>query len=146
MVIDNPEKFGLTKEKIKETFDAYGEPLHHEGRAREDIIKRLVRKKWIRIRKWPNKFYTVQFFHKSMIKMEYIEEWAKQMITSGVSGFKELDPYFPVVLSDLGRYNEEFTISELAGRVNECVKTKIIFKVSELKTIPLYEDFWDEID
>jgi hypothetical protein len=51
MVLEKPEKFGLTKEELRKFYESYGEPLGHEGRAREEIIKRLMRKKWIRIRK-----------------------------------------------------------------------------------------------
>jgi hypothetical protein len=141
MVLEKPEKFGLTKEELRKFYESYGEPLGHEGRAREEIIKRLMRKKWIRIRKWPNKFYSVQFFHKSMYKRKYLQEWAFEMLNKGVSGFKETDKYFPVILMDLGQYREETTISDLANEINESNTIILCNKLNELETIPLYEDF-----
>lgn len=141
MVIENPEKFGLTLEKIKDFYASYGEPMGHEGRAREEIIKRLVRKKWIRIRKWPNKFYTIYFFYKKMYNRKFLQEWAKKMITTGISGFKETDKYFPVVLTDTSKYREELTIEDLANELNESNLLTFRNDIKEFNTIPLYEDF-----
>lgn len=45
MVISNPEKFGLEISDIKRIYNSYNEPLSHEGKAREMIIKRLLRKR-----------------------------------------------------------------------------------------------------
>lgn len=45
MVIAKPEKFGLKREDIEKTYKSYAEPIGHEGKAREMIIKRLLRKK-----------------------------------------------------------------------------------------------------
>ena len=60
-IIGNTELFGLTIEKIKETYDKYSEPLGLEGKAREEIMRNLILQGWIRIRWKPKEWaYTVQ--------------------------------------------------------------------------------------
>lgn len=41
-LIMNADKFGLDLDKIRQRFKDYGEPVGFEGRAREDIIKRIL--------------------------------------------------------------------------------------------------------
>ena len=50
MICDFPERFGFTKEYVKSVFDKYGESLHYEGFAREELMRKLLEKKWVRIR------------------------------------------------------------------------------------------------
>jgi hypothetical protein len=54
MVIQNPEKFGLTFDYIKQRFDEYGEKMGQEGKAREEIIMSLLEQGFVRIRKYGN--------------------------------------------------------------------------------------------
>ena len=49
-VIGNPIKFGMTREEIERAYERHGEPLGLEGMAREEIIKNLIGRGWIRIR------------------------------------------------------------------------------------------------
>lgn len=49
-VVDNPEKFDLTKDYIKETYKKYNENIGTEGKAREEIMIEAMKKGWIRIR------------------------------------------------------------------------------------------------
>ena len=49
-VIGNPGRFGITREQIEEAYKKYREPLGLEGRAREEIIRTIINKGWIRIR------------------------------------------------------------------------------------------------
>ena len=58
-VIKNPKAFGLTSEKIQAAYDKHGEELGREGKAREEIILDLVKKGWVRIRRYRNEGYSV---------------------------------------------------------------------------------------
>lgn len=49
-IIAHPEKFGLTREYIEETYKAHGERLGLEGKAREEIMKKVMDLGWIRAR------------------------------------------------------------------------------------------------
>lgn len=53
-VCNAPERFGMTHEQINEAFVRHGEPLGHEGRARQEIMAELIiNHGWIRVRYLP---------------------------------------------------------------------------------------------
>lgn len=62
VVIENPEKFGLTSEYIKIKYDEYDEPYNHEGKARQEIMSDLIRTNgWIRVRyTFKNDLWTIE--------------------------------------------------------------------------------------
>lgn len=49
-ITQHPEEFHLTREEIQRVYDTYQEELHREGKAREEIIKRVSQEGWIRVR------------------------------------------------------------------------------------------------
>ena len=52
MIIDNPDAFGLTSTEVEAMYTQENEKMGIEGIAREKIIMDLVRKGWIRLRKY----------------------------------------------------------------------------------------------
>jgi hypothetical protein len=61
-VIDNPELFRITGVEIEDCFKTHGEQLGKEGKAREEIIKRVSKGGWIRVRHYKKPdYWTVQF-------------------------------------------------------------------------------------
>jgi len=90
-VIDNPKKFGLTKEYIEDVYKKHNEPIHHEGNAREEIIENLMRTNWIRIRLIPKKDqYTIQLNKLTKKAKDYIFDFAVKMTKSGASKYGEV--------------------------------------------------------
>ncbi len=74
-IIGNPELFGLTFEKIKKVYDKYNEPLGLEGKAREEIMRKLILQDWIRIRWKPKEWaYTVQMVKDPQIQKN-LDNW-----------------------------------------------------------------------
>ncbi len=61
-VLNHPEKFGYTDDKLKKIYDKHKEPMSPtiEGKAREEIIYNLMKKKFIRIRKKIAGDYSIQ--------------------------------------------------------------------------------------
>ena len=49
-IISNPDMFGYTKDEIEKIYKKYKEPMGLEGKAREEIMKDLINKGWIRVR------------------------------------------------------------------------------------------------
>ena len=45
------QSFGLTKEDIEEVYSKYNEPVETEGKARDEILKKVLKDGWIRVRK-----------------------------------------------------------------------------------------------
>lgn len=62
-IIQFPEKFDFTKEEIKDIYDSYNEKMGVEGKAREFLIKEVIKDGWIRIRHYvkPNDYWSIQY-------------------------------------------------------------------------------------
>ena len=95
MVVAAPKKFGYTEGQIRTVYDKYGEPLGTEGKAREEIIRSLIDKGWIRARRYPNNCWSLQVKKLTKKSKDYFYDFAHK-IQKGVGGFKELDKYFPM--------------------------------------------------
>jgi len=97
IVVQNPEKFGLTYEEIKSIYERHGElellekdGAKFEGKAREEIMKKLIFDNWIRIRHYPRADkYTINVNEPSLGRgipkraKNYIYKWAKGMVEKG---------------------------------------------------------------
>lgn len=51
-ICNNPEKFGISLNMIKKIYKKYKEGVGSEGKAREEIVLRLINSGWIRIRQY----------------------------------------------------------------------------------------------
>lgn len=54
-IYERPEAFGYTKKAIARIYESYNEKPRLEGNARERIIREVVKRGWIRGRKYDNK-------------------------------------------------------------------------------------------
>ena len=88
-VIAAPEKFGYTRNKIQAIYDKHGEALGREANAREEIIVDLVKKGWIRVRKYANQGYSVNVPKMSNRIKDHLTDWADKLINKGINGVKE---------------------------------------------------------
>jgi hypothetical protein len=59
-VLHSPKYFGTTSKYVRSVFDKYGEKYGFEGKAREEIIKDLFEKGWIRVRRKKDMSFTIQ--------------------------------------------------------------------------------------
>ena len=99
-VIKYPKKFGVTKEYIERIYNKHNEKLGTEGNAREEILKELMSDGWIRIRRYPNKFWSVQVNKVNKKVKDYLYDWSKKIL-KGIGGFREQDKYMPVKIMPL---------------------------------------------
>jgi hypothetical protein len=97
-VIAEPENFGLTREEIEASYKEYGERVGVEGKARREILLRIIGEGWIRIRRYPNKYWSVTAASLTPVVQDRLREWAEKML-SGINGFMESDRYMPVRVS-----------------------------------------------
>lgn len=112
-VIKNPELFRLSKAYIKSMYKKHGEKIGIEGKAREEILRRVMGNGWIRLRRHPNRYWSVQTGMVTVESMGFIQRWAREIL-NGESGYTENDPYMPVKIMGLKEgFNQEFTISRL---------------------------------
>jgi hypothetical protein len=97
-VIRDPERFGLTPAEIETVYKKYGERVGVEGEARRELLLKVINHGWLRIRRYPNKYWSVTAASLTPVVQDRLREWAEKML-SGVDGFKELDRYMPVRIS-----------------------------------------------
>ena len=97
-VIADPERFGLTTEKIQSVYDMHGEKIGVEGEARRELLLRVIADGWIRIRRYPNRYWSVIAPSLMPAVRECLRVWAAELLF-GTGGFKEADRHMPVKLS-----------------------------------------------
>lgn len=139
-VIANPETFGLTREQIESKYKAFGETMGVEGEAREEIMKDLITSGWIRIRRYPNKFWSVNVPKLSKKIKDYLFDWADKLTDSGLFGYKEKDLYMPVKLDSIkGEVFKELTMKSILS--SALYESNQKFEVeNELKLMVLKEN------
>lgn len=101
-VITNPKKFGETTQTIKDTFEKYGEPVSKtsEGQSRNEIMERVMKRGFIRIRKHNIKRsqkWVIELYDMSNRKANYLANWAKHMIDNKLVD----DTYADITITDL---------------------------------------------
>ena len=91
IIIKNPQMFGVTPEYINSTYVKYGEPIGHEGHAREEIIKHVVNQGWIRIRRYNRPyFFSINVGNIDHGTLRRLSKWASQtMLMNGEGGNTE---------------------------------------------------------
>jgi len=110
-VIRDPETFSLTREEIEAFYKEYGERVGVEGKARREILLRIIADGWIRIRRY-RQHWSVTAETLTPVVQDRLREWAGKML-AGINGFKEPDRYMPVrVSTSEGDFN--YTIGDLA--------------------------------
>ena len=113
-VIQAPEKFGLTREYIKDKYDRYGEKLGLEGKAREEIMKEIFDAGFTRIRKYGNSGWTVDTGKADKRFKQRITKWAEKITEKGIDGIQETNMKTMVNISDMRGYNKQMPIDRLA--------------------------------
>ena len=63
-IIDYPDIFSLRQDDILSTYAFYNEKLYSEGKAREDLIKKVTEHGWIRLRHYqtPIDYWSIQCY------------------------------------------------------------------------------------
>lgn len=86
-IVKYPDKFGLSKEYVEKIYKKHKEPVGSELNAREEILLELVQNGWVRIREYPNKFWSVQINQMNKRMKDILFDFANKAI-SGKKPFK----------------------------------------------------------
>jgi hypothetical protein len=114
-VMKDPEVFGVSKDYIESKYINRREKTGLEGRARDEILRRVLRNGWMRLRRHTNRYWSVQTGAVTEEKKGFIQMWAREIL-SGKGGYRETDPYMPVKIDGLeDGFRHESTVQELAG-------------------------------
>lgn len=92
IVIDNPKKFGETKERIEKDYKKHKESITWEGKAREEIMIRIMKRGWVRIRERHNS-WTVQVWKMSPKMNDILWMWANTIKKTVFDKFAPVNIY-----------------------------------------------------
>ena len=123
MVTDNPKKFGLSPEYIRKTYEKHNEMMGIEGKARDEILIKIINSGWIHIRRRPNKYWAVMIGRMSKKTQGFLYDWAVKIL-KGVHGIKELNKDAKVKINSVtSNYSKDITVKEITQyRLQEAIE------------------------
>ena len=115
-VTQDPESFGLSTDYVDSVYERHRETRGLEGDAREKILREVMKRGWIRIRRYTNEYWSIQTGTMTDGKKGAIRQWAQQIL-DGQGEYEEEDPYMPVRIVGLeDGFRQKTTIQKLSGR------------------------------
>jgi hypothetical protein len=92
---------------VNAVYKAHGENVYREGKAREEILRNVLQRGWIRLRRH-REHWSVQSDQLDESVRERVRTWAAQVLR-GIGGYVEGDKYVEVVMEGLrdGHRNRE---------------------------------------
>lgn len=127
-IVNEPEKFGETQQTINDTFDKHNEHVtgKAEGKARNEIMKRVIERGFIRLRKYNTRrmqHWSIELHKMTRKKAQYISDWAKWAIEKKIT----TDLYADVKVVDISNFNYDTgTLHDLAyDAFDECKVTQL---------------------
>ncbi len=109
MIIKHPEVFGLTRDGITAIYQDYNELLGVEGKARYHIIMKLLASGFIRIRLYPNKYWSISAQNWDSRTKEVLSQWAAEIAQK----IKNAGRYMDTVISTHEQVIKGYTVEDL---------------------------------
>jgi hypothetical protein len=78
-ILADPEYFGFGADEVRDAFDKYHEKYGWEGKAREEIMKSLFAKGWVRVRRKKDFSFTIQTNDITESIKRILSEFSKKM-------------------------------------------------------------------
>ncbi len=125
-VIDNPEKFGTTRKEIENIYKKYNEPFGIEGKARLEIIRKLIENDYIRIRLYINRFWSVSVYKLNGWTRDRLKKWSEYLLEKRV----EKDEFNTVKISVL-------KTDKIIEADIQMIKTKSYLVLSQIEWVAL---------
>lgn len=138
-VIQNPAKFGETLDRIKKDYERYKEQLTWEGKAREEIMIRIMNRGWARIRERSNQ-WTVQVSKINQKMNDVLWMWAKTIEN------KVRDKFMPVVIYEIDKMKSKpksIDFSELSS--GKSVSENVEYNTRDFRIVDNVDDLSDII-
>jgi len=108
MVIKHPDWFGITIQEIESCYEKHNERMRKEGKAREEIILKLLDKNYIRVRLYPNKYWSVSAKEWNLHTKKALSIWANL-----AKDVKAVGKYMNVVISTHHLTIRDYTVEDL---------------------------------
>lgn len=136
-IIGYPEKFGITKQDIGDTFSKHGERYGVEGRAREELILRILKKGFIRVRSYVN-YWSVTLNRFGTREKFALQEWAHSAIKNQFSGINsEVNIYVTSTDQQLTFKLKDF----LSGHITEGLEKEVGYNPKVVRSIYEYKTY-----
>lgn len=135
MILRKPEFFGYTKDGIVALHKKHGERMGMEGKAREEIMRSLLDKGWMRLRLVPrSQEFTLQTNSiASRRKQDLIWDWAEK-VTNGVLDSLSASAYQVFFSTSKPEEMRRLTLKQiLSGAVTESRRTPKAIVVNLMK-------------
>jgi hypothetical protein len=150
-ILEHPTKFGETKKSIDDAYNKYNEPRGVEGKAREEIMLRVINRGFIRVRNpgtRSNQRWSVQLRRITPKVNDILFDWANKMIQSK----HPMGKYAEVDIHQLSKGDKmtKTDINSIASGENikenkEYTDVKI-YTEEDLKDFPRWVDYAHNID
>lgn len=134
-IIQNPSKFGTTREHIDALHAEYNEQVGQEGRVREALIIEALQKGWVRVRAYRNHWSFTVWDLNNKTKQN-IENGVRTLVKGGV-----MDKYAGIKLNVVRTDDlKEFEADDIiAGHLYESTENQVtgkLAKLAEFKDLP----------
>lgn len=143
-IIKNPTYFGYTKNMIQDIYNKYNEKLGSEGNAREEIILSLIKKGWIRIRKYNRPdYWSINVPNLNNKIKDALQSWSSYIIKQGEGPYSNVKIDTPMKIL-------QYNVSDLSKDVlylneNEKIPTKrFLLDFSKGGKRKMYKKFFNE--
>jgi len=112
-VLSEPEKFGFSNAEIDSLYEKYHEGRGHEGKARKEILAKVLANRWIRIRHYSRSDqYYVEAGNYSSKTQEYLQGFAEYLLPATYEKLTSNSKEKPKI-KDIGHPNSEVIVSTL---------------------------------
>ena len=113
-IISSPEHFGTTLKEIHEAYTRFNEKLGVEGKAREEIMKKVIARGFIRIRNTGNAGYSITLQSLDDHTSGMLRQWARALSSDGIDGIVVRDVHTHLNILALGNHKRtEYGFTEL---------------------------------
>ena len=99
-VIEHPDMFCISLDDLRQRYLEQNEPWGSEGVARHTTICELVKKGWIRIRRYPQD-YSVNVPELDDVNRDVLAQFANRLLNEGFEGRYESDTYMPMRIVEM---------------------------------------------
>ena len=129
-LIAKPDAFGMTREEIEAAFAAHAETTFVEGKARQQLLRQVLRSGWISVRRSGSR-WSVQVDTLDASAESRIQAWARQIL-KGIGGHIERDRYIDVDLEGLSdNVHQRTSVGELAKRRGKRTPARLNYSTIE---------------
>jgi|GEM_PF-3700076 len=103
-ISDNLELFGLSRTEYHSYFERHKEPYGFEGKARNEIVQKVIEQGWIRLRNYKNKGWVCELWIYNKEAKVNLRNWLKKYYSDDLKNNKSVIPV--IEIHEISKYLE----------------------------------------